>query len=283
MPVLVSPLARSVRVLGLAGALAVLGAPAARAQLRPLDPAEWRVWEGGRTVVAGVGGGVFADQRASLAGTGGRLVEAGSFSVALRTGRVAFEAGGTAQRFFRDQRVFAAPVGDARPDDDGRRHDSGDYRIATVVRLTPARAPALAVLRFGTRLPTTDNKVGLDRDALDFFALLGGRVRRGALAAGAEAGISINGTRDPAREQRDVLVYALAAEYAAMPGLVPTLSLVGNVPGLPDRVIRGNEDLGEVRLGVRAGGRRWVRVELVRGLTDFSPSAGVVVAAGIAR
>jgi len=283
MPALSSSLARSVRVLGLAGALAGLGAPAARAQLRPLDPAEWRVWEEGRSVVAGVGGGVFADQRASLAGVEGRLVEGGSFTVALRTGRVAFEAGGTVQRFFRDEREFAAPVGDARPDDDGRRHDSGDYRIATVVRLTPETAPALAVLRFGTRLPTTDNKVGLDRDALDFFALLGGRVRRGALAAGAEAGISIDGTRDPGWEQRDVLVYALAAEYAALPGLVPTLSLVGNVPGLPDRAPRGNEDLGEVRLGVRAGGRRWVRVELVRGYTQFSPSAGVIVAAGIAR
>lgn len=283
MPVLSPPPARSVRVLGLAAALAVLSTSSAPAQLRPLDPAEWRVWEGGRTVVAGVGGGGFTDQRASLAGTEGRLLEAGSFSVALRTGRVAFEAGGTVQRFFRDERVFAAPVGDAQPDRDGRRHDSGDYRIATVVRLTPEAAPALATLRFGTRLPTTDNKVGLDRDALDFFALLGGRARRGALAASAEAGISINGTRDPAWEQRDVLVYALGAEYALSPGLVPTLSLVGNVPGLPERTPRGNEDLGEVRLGVRAGGRRWVRVELVRGYTEFSPSAGVIVAAGIAR
>ncbi|HEU0077489.1 MAG TPA: hypothetical protein VFQ76_07550 [Longimicrobiaceae bacterium] len=283
MPALASPLARSVRRLGLAVALAVLAAPAASAQLRPLDAAEWRVWEGGRSVVAGIGGGGFADQRASLAGTEGRLLEAGSFSVALRTGRVAFEAGGTMQRFFRDESTFAAPVGDARPDDDGRRHDSGDYRIATVVRLTPEAAPALAVLRFGTRLPTTDNRVGLDRDAIDFFALLGGRVRRGALAASAEAGIGIHGTRDPGWEQRDVLLYALAAEYAAAPGLAPTLSLVGNVPGLPDRVVRGNEDLGEARLGLRAGGRRWVRVELVKGYTEFSPSAGVIVAAGIAR
>lgn len=282
MPVPFSPLARGFRVLGLAGALGGLAGPAA-AQLRPLDPAEWRVWEGGRTVVAGVGGGAFADQRASPAGVEGRLVEGGNFSLVLRTGRVAFEAGGTIQRFFRDERAFAPPVGDARADDDGRRHDSGDYRIATVVRLTPEAAPALATLRFGTRLPTTDNKVGLDRDATDFFALLGGRVRRGALAASAEAGISINGTRDPAWEQRDVLVYALAAEYAARPGLVPSVSLVGNVPGLPRRVIRGNEDLGEVRLGFRAGGRRWARVELVRGTTEFSPSAGVIVAAGVAR
>ncbi|MEW5930180.1 MAG: hypothetical protein AB1941_22205 [Gemmatimonadota bacterium] len=264
-------------------AVPLLSAPRAEAQLRPLDPAEWRVWEAGRTVVAGVGGGAFAGQRASLAGTEGRLLEAGNFSVTLRTGRVAFEAGGTVQRFFREERAFAAPLGDARADPDGRRHDSGDYRIATVVRLTPEAAPVLGVLRFGTRLPTTDNRVGLDRDATDFFALLGARVRRGALAASAEAGVGIHGTRDPEFEQRDVLVYALAAEYAVHPALVPTLSLVGNVPGLPSRTIRGNEDLGEVRLGLRAGGRRWARVELVRGLTEFSPSAGVIVAAGIAR
>ncbi|HEV2150209.1 MAG TPA: hypothetical protein VGR37_22615 [Longimicrobiaceae bacterium] len=263
--------------------LLLAAASAAEAQLRPLDPTEWRVWEDGRTVVAGVGGGAFDDQRASLAGVEGRLLEAGNFSLVLRSGRVALEAGGTVQRFFRDERTFAAPHGDARPDDDGRRHDSGDFRIGTVVRLTPERAPALAVLRFGTRLPTTDNRVGLDRDATDFFALLGGRLYRGALAASAEAGVSINGSRDPGFEQRDVLVYTAAAEYAVSPVLSPTLSVVGNVPGLPRRTTRGNEDLGEVRLGVRAGGRRWLRAELVRGYTRFSPSAGVIVAAGIAR
>lgn len=267
----------------LIAALPLLLASHGTAQLRPLDPAEWRVWEGGRTFVAGIGGGAFADQRASLAGTEGRLVEAGNFALAWRSGRIAVEGGGTVQRFFRDERRFAEPYGDAREDDDGRRHDSGDLRVATVVRLTPERAPATAVLRFGTRLPTTDNRVGLDRDALDFFALLGGRARRGALAVSGEAGVSINGTRDPGFEQRDVLVYAVAAEYAVSPALAPALTVVGNVPGLPRRMIRGNEDLGEVRLGVRAGERRWLRVELVRGLMEFSPSAGVIVAAGIAR
>jgi hypothetical protein len=271
------------RAVLLASLLLPAAVPAASAQLRPLDPAEWRVWEDGRTWVAGVGGGVFADQRASLAGTEGRLVEAGNVSLALRTGRVAFEAGGTVQRFFRDERSVAPPAGDASPDPDGRRHDTGDFRLATVVRLTPEDAPALAVLRFGTRLPTTDNRVGLDRDATDFFALLGGRARRGALTASAEAGVSINGTRDPGFEQRDVLVYAASAEYAASAALTPTVSVVGNVPGLPRRVLRGNEDLGEVRLGLRAGERRWLRVELVRGYTGFSPSAGVIVTVGVAR
>ncbi len=266
----------------LAALLPLLAATGAGAQLRPLEPAEWRVWEPGRTTVAGVGFGGFADQRASLAGVEGRLVEAGNFEVAWRSGRVAVQAGGTVQRFLAGESTFAAPEENVRPGQGMDRHDSGDYRIATLVRLTPERSPALAVLRFGARLPTTDNRVGLDRDATDFFALLGGRVRRGALAAAAEAGVSINGTRDPGFEQSDVLTYALQAEYARGP-LVPRLAVVGQVDGLAGRSIRGNEDLGEVRLGVRAGERRWVRVELVRGYASFSPSAGVLVSAGIAR
>ncbi|HEX2190641.1 MAG TPA: hypothetical protein VHG51_17155, partial [Longimicrobiaceae bacterium] len=139
MSVLRSPLARRLRALALAVPALLAGSQAA-AQLRPLDPAEWRVWEG-RAWVAGVGGGAFADQRASLAGTEGRLLEAGNFALAWRTGRVALEGGGTVQRFFRDERSFAPPAGDARPDPDGRRHDTGDFRIATVVRLTPEDAP----------------------------------------------------------------------------------------------------------------------------------------------
>ena len=70
-------------------------APATHAQLRPLDPFEWRMFEGGRAVSAPVGAGWLADQRASLAGTEGTLVEAGNFRAFWRTGRVVLEAGGT--------------------------------------------------------------------------------------------------------------------------------------------------------------------------------------------
>lgn len=264
-----------------AALLALLAPGGAGAQLRPLDPAEWRVWAPGARWVAGVGGGAFREQRASLAGTKGTLLEAGNVAVALRTGRVAFEAGATVQRFFRDEERFAAPHGGAvEPGPD--RHDAGDYRIATVVRLTPERSPALAVLRFGTRLPTTDNRVGLDRDQTDFFALLGGRVERAGVALAAETGVSINGTRTPTFEQSDVWVYLLRAE-ATRGAVAPSLTVTGHMDGLAGRSIRGNEDLGEVRLGVRAGRRRWVRVEVVRGYTEFSPELGVIVAAGVAR
>jgi hypothetical protein len=167
-----------------------------------------------------------------------------------------------------------------RPADDGERRDAGDYRILTAVRLTREAAPVAAALRFGTRLPTTDNTVGLDRDATDFFATLGGRAARGRLALQAEAGVGIFGTREDAFEQDDLLIYAARSEYAAGP-VVPMLTVVGQQVGTGHREIRGNESLGEVRLGVRAGRRRWLLAEAVAGYTDFSPGFGVLVSAGM--
>jgi hypothetical protein len=262
-----------------ATALATLaGAPAA-GQLRPLDPVEWRMFEPARTVTVEAGVGLYADQRAALAGTVGRLIEAGEFRAFWRTGRVVFEGSGTVYRIFRDERVFAAPDQHVTHPG-GRRSDSGDYRVVSTVRLTPEGAPVLGVLRFGTRLPTTDNRVGLERDMTDFFALAGASVRRGSLLLGGEAGVSINGTRDPEFEQKDVLVYILRAEYQAGP-VVPSLTVTGDVLGPQHRQLRGNERLGEARLGLRAGGRRWLRAEAVAGYETFSPRVGLRVAAGM--
>ncbi|HEX6750954.1 MAG TPA: hypothetical protein VF092_26940 [Longimicrobium sp.] len=252
------------------------------AQLRPLDAFDWRLLDGEGVVMGEVGGGWLSDQRASLAGTEGTLWEAGNFRAAWRTGRVVIEAGGTVQRIFRDERAFAAPEPEVAPDADGRRHDAGDYRIATAVRLTGERAPVAAVLRFGARLPTTDNRVGLDRDATDFFATIGGRARRGSVAVQAEAGVGIFGTRDPDFEQDDLLVYAVKAEYDV--GLVvPAITVLGQQVGAGHHEIRGNESLGEVRAGLRIGRREYLRAEVVRGYTDFSPGWGVLVSAGAVR
>jgi hypothetical protein len=262
-----------------AGALAIASSPAA-AQLRPLDPFEWRMFEAGREVSVQVGGGWLRGQRASLAGTEGTLLEAGSFRAFWRTGRVVLEAGGTVYRRLDEESAFAPAEPDVRPAEDGVRSDAGDYRVLTVVRLTRERAPVAAALRFGARLPTTDNTVGLDRDATDFFATLGGHAARGRMAVQAEAGVGIFGTRERAFEQDDLLIYALRGEYRAGP-VVPMLTVVGQQVGSGHREIRGNESLGEVRLGARAGGRRWLLAEVVAGYTDFSPSTGVLVSAGM--
>jgi len=77
-----------------------------------------------------------------------------------------------------------------------------------------------------------------------------------------------------------VLLYALAAECRIGP-VVPSLALVGQADGRGDRSIRGNEDLSELRLGLRVGGRRWIGITAIRGLADFSPRSGFRVTAGL--
>lgn len=267
-----------IRPLAALPALLLFAAPA-RAQLRPLDPFDWRMLEPGRNVSVEVGGGWFRDQRASLAGTEGTLVEAGSFRALWRTGRVVLEAGGTVQRIFDEESTFAAPEPFVEMDDDGRRRDSGDYRVATAVRLTREGAPLAAVLRFGARLPTTDNRVGLDRDATDFFATVAGRAAEGRASLSAEAGVGIFGTRDPDFEQDDLLVYAVRAEYA-LDAITPSITVLGQQVGSGHEEIRGNESLGEVRIGARTNGRTFVRAEYVAGYQDFSPSGGILLSLG---
>ncbi|HSJ23945.1 MAG TPA: hypothetical protein VK929_04610 [Longimicrobiales bacterium] len=259
-------------------ALALFTAPAA-GQLRPLDPFEWRLYDGGPAAVVEIGAAAYDDQPASLAGSAGTLLEVGSFRAFWRTGRVVFEAAGTVQRFFREERTFAAPASFVEPAADGHRRDSGDYLVSSTVRLTPAASRAAAYVRFGARLPTTDNRTGLERDMTDFFALVGGRVTRGPLLVGAETGVSINGTRDPEFEQKDVMPYLLRVEYGLGP-VVPGLTATGDVLG-PSRELRGNEPLGELRMGLRSTGRQWLRVEAVAGYRTYSPRAGIRVTGGI--
>lgn len=252
----------------------------AQAQLRPLEPMQARLFSGTSSIAAELGGSRLIDQRASLAGENGNLWEAGNFSLAWRTGRVILEAAGTAQRFFRATSSFDDPYQDVESATDGRRHDSGDYRLSTTVRVTPNRSPIAGTVRFGTRLPTTDNTTGLDRDAVDFFATLGGVLNRRSLLISGEAGLGIHTTREQRFEQDDLLLYALRAEYSAFP-LIPSITVLGQVHGTGHNEIRGVEDLGEVRVGIRAGQHYWIRAEAVKGYEPVSPSYGVLLTAGL--
>jgi hypothetical protein len=251
------------------------------AQLRPYEPFDWSVLEGSNTVSGLIGAASLWGQRASLAGTDGHLTEFGAFQVFARTGRVVLEAGGTLLRVFEEQAAFAPPTGGAVDHELGTRRDAGDYRVSTTVVLFEIRSQGAAIVRFGSRLPTTDNRVGLERDAFDFFALLGGRLDSSWFRATAELGIGIHGTRLPEFEQSDVLVYilGLAPRFGAVR---PTLLLLGQADAL-DFPIRGNEKLSEARLRVRGGDRVWVQVEGIKGLTEASPTYGVSLALGLTR
>jgi hypothetical protein len=263
-----------------ASAAIAIAASSAHAQLRPLEPAQWRLFTEQSALSAEIGAARLIDQRASLAGEEGNLWEAGNFSIAWRTGRVVLEASGTAQRFFHETSTFDAPYPDVDPAKNGRRHDSGDYKLSTTVRLTPERWPFDGVVRFGTRLPTTDNTTGLDRDALDFFATVGAGRAISVLSLSAEAGLGIHTTREQRFEQDDLFLYSGRAEYRAGP-IVPSIAFLGQVHGTGHSEIRGVEDLGELRIGIRSGRSRWVRLEFVHGYETFSPRYGLILTAGI--
>jgi hypothetical protein len=253
------------------------------AQLRPLEPFSWHIFEDGITVAADARISRYQGQRASLAGTKGDLWEVPTATVALVSGRFAIIASGTGKRFFQERQRFGPAYSGVIPSVNGRRDDSGDYTIGTAVRLTPSSAAIDALLRFGTRLPTTRNENGLERDATDFFATLVGRVRRSALSVSLEAGLGITGTRDASYEQDDLLLYDMRAEYGR--GLVrPSLVVVGQAhPPTHLNERRGVEDLSELRLGVSIGGRTWLRLEGIKGLETFSPAYGLSVGVGALR
>jgi hypothetical protein len=258
--------------------VAITGADA-MAQLRPLEPTDFRALEGERMRVQ-IGAGVYFEQHASLTGTRGRLLELGELRTSWRSGRIIVEVSGTLQRFFKEDTVIGTPAeGVDASSADGVRHDAGDYRVQTVLRLTSDTALTAAVLRFGTRLPTSDNRVGLERDQTDFFASLGMARAVGPLHIGAEAGISINGTRLPHYEQSDLFIYAASVE-AGRGIITPFVSVVGQ-NDMHRWTVRGNEDLGEIRAGVRIGSKRWVNAVFVRGFHESSPRAGFVLNAGV--
>lgn len=271
-----------------AGALAL--PPALHAQLRPLDPVDLSgLGRSGWTVVTGVGG--LAGQKASLAGVNGDLLELANMRVAWSLDRVVLELSGTLLRIYDDRETYVDPVGDARPSDGTLRVDAGDLRVSTLVRLDGSDDDTPVALRFGTRLPTTDNRVGLGRDQTDFFATLAARDRWGAWWVAGELGMGINGTRDTGHEQIDPILFAVSAERSEGRWR-PVLEATGQHDPRRNRDRRGNENIGEVRVGTRvslsgsradaAGGaeRPWLSVLFVRGWTSTSPDYGLLVRLG---
>jgi len=248
------------------------------AQLRPLEPIPWDVFQKNAVIAADLSWSTLLDQRASLAGTSGTLTELGNFSLSVRTGRVALQGTGTAERVFRDRSRFAEPYSGVEVPTNNRRHDAGDYAISTSIRVTPDEYPLTGVLRFGTRLPTTTDNPGLDRNATDFFATLGASGERAAFFARAEGGLSVNGTRAPVQQQT-LFVYGVHA--GARAGMwSPRITFLGQLHERGQVPIRGLESLGEARLGLRYSRQVWLQVEAVKGYETFSPSRGIVISAG---
>ncbi len=277
-------LRRILRAALLPGALLACAAPACplAAQLRPLDPMDWRALDPGTRVLAQLGGALFFRQRASIGQVEGRLLEAPAAVLSWTTGedgRVALRAIIHPLRVLRVDSSFGSPLPTttqlASP-----IHDAGDNALETILRLAPARATAGSLLaaRWGVRLSTHNERKGMDRHKTDFYATLGGRVVRGSLTLAGEGGVGVYGTQAPGYDKALPFLYDVSARWR-LGALEPALALVGQAA--PTQ-IRGNEDLAELRAALRAGRSRFLEATLVRGITRYGPRWGVLLSGGVA-
>lgn len=255
------------------------------AQVRPLDPVEWRAFDAGALVIGRVGGGVFAGQRASIGGVRGRLLETPAAVLSWtggppgRPGRLVMRAIFHPLRLLRVQSVFAQPLPGTTLLNPKLIRDAGDNALESLTRLTPDAATAagrMIAMRYGVRISTHNDKKGLDRHKTDFYGTVAGRTLLAGWSVVGEAGLGVYGTREPGHAK--VLPFLYSAEARRAFGAIePSLSLVGQASG---RQLRGNEDLAEVRAGLRVGRSHWLEATLVRGLVRYSPSFGLLVFAG---
>jgi len=162
----------------------------------------------------------------------------------------------------------------ARDDPDfGTVSDWGDVTLRAKWRFVdeaPGRPAAAA--RFGITLPETSFGNGLGPNTLRMSAQLLVSKRAGGLALHANAGLGLFDEVLRPHEQRDFLVYGLAAGY----DLTRTVELVAEVAGRHGKGAPGAEERAEARAGVRVG-RGPLRVDAAvrRGLADADGTWGV--------
>lgn len=264
----------------LAVAALALGTAPGAAQLRPLDPFEWRVLEEEIDVLGSFGSAATFDQRVPLAGSRGNLLELGSYRLLWRSGRIGLDLSGTAFWRYAERDSLEAPASGVDAAEHGVRQDFGPVTASAFVRLSPSTASTDVLVRFGARLPTTSHASGLERDETDFFALVGGKWERAAWTLAAEVGVGIHGSVRADYRQSDVLLYNLGVRRLAGP-LTLSAFLVGHVDGHHWR-IRGNEDQSELRLALRTGQRRWLQLGYLHGLSAYSPGHGASLGFGFA-
>ncbi len=265
---------------------ALLASPAAArplaAQLRPLEPMDWRAFDPGTRGLAQLGGAIFFHQRVSISQIAGRLVEAPGAILSWTTGedgRLALRAIIHPLRLLRVDSSFGPPLATATQLASPIR-DGGDNALETVLRLTSARETAgpLLAVRWGVRLSTHNQRKGLDRHKTDVYATLGGRLLRGSLTLAGEGGLGVYGTQAPGHDKVLPFLYDASARWR-LGALEPSLALVGQATPAQ---IRGNENLAELRAGLRAGRARYLEATAIRGLARYGPRWGVLVFAGVA-
>lgn len=132
---------------------------------------------------------------------------------------------------------------------DGRTHDAGDFRVATVFRLLGGADGPSGGLHLEVKLPNSDEARGIGLNTTDFHGSVFGSWSRGPLRVTSSLGVGILEAPLEAFVQDDVLLYG--TEVLLRPSDAPYRLSLGAAGRANTRgvVPLGNEDRGAAILG----------------------------------
>ena len=274
-----SRLSKAASVFCAVACLLVLSA-AARAQQRPLLTEDVDVLEPGALRIQ-VGIDFMQDAKFPTSGLTGDLTRVGVIGVHVGLSpNVEFSIEGVAQNFLSINTRGASAVPLAIPAGENSTNDTGDFRLATKVKLRneTRRGPSLG-FKFGVELPNSNETRGIGINQTNAFGmvLVGKKFgREGRLNTFGNLGLGIYTAPTRLFTQNDMLLYGLGGIFRVN----KTVNLAAEVNGRANTrggtAPLGTESRGEFRLGlqVKAAGLRFDAAG-IKGLTEFSPRSGV--------
>ena len=257
------------------GALALAGA--AGAQDRPLRTTDADTVPAG-TLRAEIGFDFLQDVGFPLSGLRGDETRAGVVNLRMGVGKIAeIEVEGSIQNFLDVKSRGASFVSDLRLTGVNSTHDTGDFTLATKIRLLKAegKRPGLA-FKFGFVMPNSNQARGIGANTTNVFALLALEEQIRKLTVFGNAGIEILQAPNALFSQNDVFLYGGAFRYPVH----RRVNLVGEVSGwysprtINDALV-GTQSTGQARLGLQVfvGGFTW-DVAGIKGINKYDPSSG---------
>jgi hypothetical protein len=231
----------------------------------------------------GVGSALAGGAEYTLSGLSGDLIRLASVTVdyAFAPGAVV-RVQGDALKLFRvkSRGPAAIPLDESLAD--GRTHDTGDFRVATMFRLLGGADGPSGGLHLEVKLPNSDEARGIGLNTTDFHGSVFGSWSRGPLRVTSSLGVGILEAPLEAFVQDDVLLYG--TEVLLRPTDAPyrlSLGAAGreNTRG---RVPLGNEDRGAAILGADLFVDDWI-VDTGFALGYAGTSPDWEVRAGISR
>lgn len=247
------------------------------AQDRPLRTADAETVPAG-TLRTEIGFDFLQDVGFPLSGLRGDLTSVGVVDLRMGVGKIAeIEVEGAIQNFLDVKSQGTSFVPNLSLTGVNSTHDTGDFTLATKVRLLKNEGPRPGLaLKFGFVMPNSNQARGIGTNTTNVFALIALEEQIRKLSVFGNLGIEILEAPNALFSQNDVLIYGGAFKYP----IHRRVNIVGEVNGLySSRTINdalvGTQSTGQARLGLQimAGGFTW-DLAGIRGLNKYDPRSG---------